>query len=951
MGDARFSIGIDLGTTNSAIAFVPLAQDAASEVMAIPQWDSISAVAHHLTLPSFLYLPEDAAAGHFQRQAFETGEWVVGRLARKKAWDVPGRVAHSVKSWLCHHSVDRNAPILPWGSEEVPAAGKISPVRASAFILAHLRSAWNARFAPSGADFVFDAQDITLTVPASFDAAAQRLTLAAAQEAGFPDSVRLLEEPQAAFYRWLEEHDHGKDLWNRLPGLETGSRHVLVVDVGGGTSDFSLFEVGPIGNAAPVIKRVAVSDHILLGVDNIDLAMAHLVEPRLISGDGKLSGSPWDHLVAGCRDIKERAFSSHGPPEEAFSISIPGRGSSLIADARSAQVTRAEIERLLLEGFFPECDADVRIQRTHAGLKEVGLPYASDSAVTRHLASFLRDRARIDAVLFNGGSLNPAPLRERICREIGKWQRSSPPTALASTEPDLAVARGAAYFGRLLRRKAASIEAGAAHAVFLEAHGKPTPAGGEKPSPALVCILPHGAAPEETFEIADLALELRINRPVRFQTYSSTRHDNSKSGDVVPWSEHGLRALPPLQTVARVEKSLHRELGRTIPVTLAARLNELGLLQVSCRSVDPRIRQSWPLDFDLRRHERTDLQGPVADTALSNSTGGKPDVAPEALKASRERIRSLFAQPLGGRDKLTATRLIQSLEKILGVLKGDWDGLLVRALWSAVEASAAERRRSVEHEETWLILAGFLLRPGFGAASDEARIDSLWKVRDAGLCFPTKRIKLQEYILWRRVAGGLSRERQEAVLAGELDNIRRQKSPAPELIRLAGALERISQETKTELIARFIEAAADLARRGGHCAPYLSALGLLLNRAPLYAGPETVVSPSLVEHAYEAFSGLDWSAAELMELQTLFLRAARVVDDRRLDVPQSLRLRIADRLEKVKVSSARTARLRGFMPVHASERLGLFGESLPAGLILSDSPPTQSDSRSSNSGT
>jgi hypothetical protein len=782
----------------------------------------------------------------------------------------------------------------------------------------------------------FDAQDITIAVPASFDAAAQRLTLTAAHEAGFPDTVRLLEEPQAAFYRWLEEHDCRTDLWDRLADRSAESNYVLVVDVGGGTSDFSLFEVRPTGNAAPTMKRLAVSDHILLGGDNIDLAIAHLVEPRLVEGHGKLVGSQWDQLVARCRDAKERALSDQGPSNEAFPVSIPGRGSNLVAGALSAQLTRAEIERVLLEGFFPECDAGARARGAHTALKEWGLPYAVDGAITRHLASFLRGRPRVDAVLFNGGSLYPEPLRRRICQEIGKWQESPPPLALVDSEPDLAVARGAARFGKLLLGgNAERIEAGAARAVFMEAHSRPT-ANGEKPSPALVCILPLGAAAEETFEIADLALELRVNRPVRFQTYSSTRNGNSKAGDVIPWTAHELHALPPLQTVAKVEKSWRGEPGRAIPVTLTARLSELGLLQVSCRSADPAIRQSWPLDFNLRPHEQNDIDAARTPRTTSAAVQAQPDVAPETLAAARSRIESLFAQPPSSRNKLTAARVLQSLEKILGVAKGDWSWLLVRALWSALEGCAPHRKQSVEHEETWLILAGFLLRPGFGAASDEARIDSLWTVCQTGLCFPNKRIKIQEYILWRRVAGGLSRERQEALLPARLDNMPRPKSVPPEQIRLAGSLERIGHDTKAKLIQQFIEAAVDLARQGEHCAPYLAALGLLLNRAPLYAGPEAVVAPQWVEQAYEAFSGLDWSVAELAELQTLFLRAARVVDNRSLDVREALRIRIASKLEKLGVAASRTARLRGFVPVSASERLGLFGESLPPGLILSE---------------
>ena len=718
---------------------------------------------------------------------------------------------------------------------------------------------------------------------------------------------------------------------------ERRTHHVLVVDIGGGTSDFSLFELVPTGDGTgPKIKRVAVSDHILLGGDNIDLAIAHLLEPRFAKDDAKLSGAQWDHLVARCRDLKERVLSNEGSPDEAFTLAIPGRGSSLVAGSLAAQLTRAEIERVLLEGFFPECDAKDRPRRTHSALREWGLPYASDSAVTRHLADFLAGRPRVDAVLFNGGSLYPRPLRQRICRQIGRWQGSSPPLVLENAEPDLAVARGAARFGKLLHRKAERIEAGAARAIFLEAHRKASEDAGANARRSAVCILPRGASAEETFEIADLALQLRVDRPVRFQIYSSTRHGRCAAGDVVDWSAENFHPLPPLETVAKVADAAPSERGRTLPVTLSAKVSELGLLQVSCRSADPNIRQSWPLDFNLRPHEEGDRGAPGSPPANRAVAQAEANVAPDVLEAARQRTVSLFAQPLGKRDKLTATRLLQSLEKILGVAKGDWNWVLVRALWSSLEACAPCRRQSVEHEEAWLILAGFLLRPGFGAALDEVRIDSLWKILGTGLYFPGKRVKLQEYILWRRLAGGLSRDRQESVLAAEFDKLRRQKDPPVELVLLAGSLERIGHAWKAELIDRFIDKAAQLARDKKHGAPCLAALGLLLNRTPLYAGPETVVSPELVERAYEAFRKLDWADPELSEMQTLFLRAARVVDNRSLDVPQSLRDRIAARLEKSGVAPLKTARLRHFSPPDRSERSGLYGEPLPPGLILSE---------------
>jgi molecular chaperone DnaK (HSP70) len=469
MAPARFSIGIDLGTTNSALAFVPLVGEATPEILFVPQWESLAGLAEGPTLPSFLYLPEDAVAAHFLGRV-GAGQWIIGRFARTKAGETPGRVVHSAKSWLCHHAADRSAAFLPWGSTELARERKISPVRASGLILNYLRGTWNSRFAEAG--FAFDDQEITLTVPASFDAGAQRLTIAAAEEAGFPEGVRLLEEPQAAFYCWLERHDPAHELWRRLDDCDATPRHALVIDIGGGTSDFSLFELR-LSESRPIpdIRRVAVSEHILLGGDNVDLAIAHFMEPRLAGGGGQLSGAQWDHLVASCRDLKERALAGAGLPDQRFAVALPGRGSGMVAGLQAATVTRAEIEGVLLDGFFPVCDAEARPYRTQAALREWGLPYASDSAVTRHLADFLRDRPRVDAVLFNGGSVQPPLLRQRLREQIGEWQDGYTPHILENEEPALAVARGAARFGALLHHPTGHIAAGAARAVFLEVQG------------------------------------------------------------------------------------------------------------------------------------------------------------------------------------------------------------------------------------------------------------------------------------------------------------------------------------------------------------------------------------------------------------------------------------------------------------------------------------------------
>ena len=488
---ARFSIGIDLGTTNSALAFAPLVGEGTPEILFVPQWESLAGLTEEPTLPSFLYLPEEAAAAHFRGREVGAGQWVVGRFARIKASETPGRVVHSAKSWLCHHAADRSAAFLPWGSTDLARERKISPVRASALILNYLRGTWNSRFAQAG--FAFDDQEITVTVPASFDAAAQRLTITAAEEAGFPKDVRLLEEPQAAFCCWLEKHDPAHELWQRVDGDDTDLRHVLVIDIGGGTSDFSLFELRLNEQSSlPDIRRVAVSEHILLGGDNIDLAIAHMVEPRLAGAGGQLSGRQWDQLVASCCNLKEHAFAATGPPDERFIVALAGRGSGMVAGSQAATVRRAEIEGVLLDGFFPFCDAGARPYQAQAALREWGLPYPSDSAVTRHLAEFLNNRPRVDAVLFNGGSIRPPLLRQRLREQIGVWQRGFVPLVLENEEPDLAVARGAARFGALLHQHSGQIAAGAAHAVFLEVEGIPATSDAETAPPSLVCVLPQG---------------------------------------------------------------------------------------------------------------------------------------------------------------------------------------------------------------------------------------------------------------------------------------------------------------------------------------------------------------------------------------------------------------------------------------------------------------------------
>ncbi|MEO5328972.1 MAG: hsp70 family protein [Magnetococcus sp. THC-1_WYH] len=936
MSQARYSIGIDLGTTSSVMAFQSLQGKAVSEVFPVVQWLSRANVGESDTLPSFLYLPEAALAAQFAGDKSGRDSWIIGHLARAKAAETPGRVVNSAKSWLCHHAADRTASFLPFGSEELAHHEKISPLRALALILNYFSGVWNDRFAASGNDFAFENQSITITVPASFDAVAQRLTLMAAREAGFPKGVRLIEEPQAAFYRWLERHPTQEALWTQLPKERHQDCHVLVVDIGGGTSDFSLFSLErQPGQGQPSIQRVAVSDHILLGGDNIDLAMAHRLQSQLVGAEGHLTAQQWDNLVARCRDLKEKALATDGTADDYFSLSISGRGSSLLSSAMSARMTRGEIHDLLFSGFFPECDKTATPETTQGAFKEWGLPYAADSAITKHLAAFLNGLPRVDAVLFNGGSLFPTQVRERLLQQLAHWQDGYQPLPMENPEPDLAVALGASRYGRILHFKETRIEASAPRAIFMEVHRK-----GEKDSkasgpPSLVCILPRGAKSGERFAMDDLALSLRINRPVRFQSHYTTRGNKVPAGTLVDWNEKEFHPLLALETIIQLEEAEEQRLGKTIPVTLSAEQNELGLLQVILQSQAAGIQQTWPLEFNLRPHESgTGTAKRSSQTSDAIMARAEPNVTPESMLLARERIKTLFGQRIDKRDKLTATRLTKSLEEIFGKPKGEWNWVVVRGLWEVLAECFLYRSNSIDHEETWLILAGYLLRPGFGAVMDESRMDHLWRLKEEALAFPGKRIRLQEHILWRRVAGGLDRKRQERLFSRELHSLRTAKSPSPELVRLSGALERLGHEVKTELIDLYLGHAQELLAAKQYADPYVNALGLLLNRTPLYAGPEAVVSPDKVEQVFQAFSPLDWSGPQGLEMQSLFLQAARVIDNRSLDVSASVRKKISSKLEKSGVSRLKTARVLEFYPVVRSDQVSLYGESLPPGLFI-----------------
>jgi hypothetical protein len=623
-GEARYSVGIDLGTTNSAIAFADLhADDTATviDLLAIPQLVNPGEVAALPLLPSFLYVAADFdfPAGSLELPWADDlhARWVVGDLARKRGAENPARLVASAKSWLSYAGANRAAPILPWGAgEEVP---KLSPVTASARYLMHLKAAWNARAAGDSA-LTLERQHVLITVPASFDEEARALTLRAAEEAGL-SQVTLLEEPQAACYAWI---DTAGDRWRRT--LRVGDL-VLVCDIGGGTTDFSLILVGEQGGDLS-LERVAIGDHILLGGDNMDLSLARLVQQRLEAEGHRIDRWQLQTLWHQCRTAKESLFSH--PDRDRHPVTVLGKGTRLIGGTIRGELGRADLEQVLIDGFFPIIGSDeMPARRRQAGLQELGLPYAADPAVTRHMARFLTRQASGNGsaavrvgpsglvcpthVLFNGGVLKAEPLRTRIVDVLNGWLVREGFAALDPSHvldaPDLehAVARGAAYYGRARASgHGVRIRSGASRSYYIGIESAlPAVPGFEAPLKAL-CVVPFGMEEGTSAPIEGQEFGLAVGVPAEFRFLSSTIRKTDSPGAVIEdWGDE-LEELGPLEVTLPADgtngASVHRD-DDVVPITLESRVTEIGTLELWCKAKSGVNR--WKLELNIREGSST----------------------------------------------------------------------------------------------------------------------------------------------------------------------------------------------------------------------------------------------------------------------------------------------------------------------------------------------------------
>jgi molecular chaperone DnaK (HSP70) len=938
--ESPFLVGIDLGTTNSAVAFVDTRRSGRVQLFRIPQLTAPGLVEPSPVLPSFLFFPEahELESGALSTPWAPRPDAIVGVLARERGALAPARQVSSAKSWLAHPAVDRRAAILPWGETAGP---RISPVEASARYLTHIRDSWNATVASNDAASRLERQTVVLTLPASFDEEARELTVEAARNAQFTN-LTLIEEPIAAFYAWMAaQHRPGR----RRERLEDG-QVALVCDVGGGTSDFSLIRVSTAAcksGGRVSFERIAIGDHLLLGGDNVDLALATLAEQRLAESRPGLTLAITQRsaLRRLCSAAKERLLGDE--PPDRLTVTLLGAGHRVVGAAMTTDISRADVERII-DDFLPVATgSEIATPRDRrAGLRELGLPFETDPAITRHLAGFLtrsspaasanvatvRDRSMVrpDVVLFNGGFFRPTIARERVVQALGGWF-GAPPRVLTTGSLDAAVALGAAVYGRLRAGVGPSlsvVKAGSGHAYYI---GLRAPAAAQ--ATAAVCVLARGTD-EGTNARIDHPFTVMTNQPVSFALYSSTIRSD-RLGDLVTLApDDHIREHAPLVTVLRYgRKSRQVEL----PVRLSVAFTAVGTLELWCESTASVHR--WRLQFQLRAAADEGIATDDGDDATASTTTSAADavISEDAIAEGERAIRAVFESTA---SEVTAETLVAHLEQVLGFGKTAWPLPVIRRFADVLLAVAAERRKYAALEARWLNLFGFCLRPGFGAAKDPWRISGARTVYAAGLAFSGAVQNRAEWlVLWERVAGGFSAGQQRELAQRVIGDLglggkkARRLNPQEEREswRLAASLERLDLAMRTkigeELVRRVRRAATD--------ASLLWSIGRVGARTPFYGPLSSVVLPQDAARWLDALLNVKITSADLI---TAIVQIAGVTGDSLRDLDERERQRAGARLRDAGAGDEALRALEQPVMRSAVDASRVFGEPLPSGLRL-----------------
>lgn len=867
------NIGIDLGTTNSALAYIDPqeAVDAESptiQVLEVPQFVAQGRVESRRTLPSFLHLGDQE---------------YVGVYAREQGAVLPTRTIHSAKSWLSNPSVDRQAKILPWDAQE---DGRVySPVEVSTKILAFLGNAWRESQGSAIGD-----HNVVLTVPASFDEEARELTVDAARAAGI-EKLTLLEEPAAAFYSWI-----ANDLARSQKSLFDGQT-VLICDVGGGTSDFTLIRVAREGDRVD-FTRTAVGRHLLLGGDNLDLTLAWLVESKL---GRQLSLRQRSALRRQCASAKEKLLSDASL--KSVEVTVLGGGSSLVGGTLKTEVTREEVLELALDGFLPACELTDRPQdEENSPFRELGLPYVSDPAVTRHLAAFLAGagEAKPDAILFNGGFFIPEILRQRVAGVLEHWYGKRP-AIFENRDLDLAVAVGASYYSYVRATGAGLLVRGGLPRTYFIG------LAGETEGVRTMCLVPRGAEEGSQMEVDPGNLQLVANKPVAFRLYSSRSRPDDRPGDVVtfpPGDETDLHLHAPLNAVLRFGKTGER----LVPVKLGAKLTEVGTLEIWADSKETDHR--WRLQFELRKSV---TKAPTRPAAV---------LSEEAVALAEALIPQVFET-----GELAPEELPAKLEQTLALGRNSWPVSAIRRLADRMLALADGRKRSAAHEFRWLNLCGFCLRPGFGFPGDDYRIEQARRVYAEGLTFANHvQNEIEWWIFCGRVAGGLNRNQQTDIfqrLAPTLLPKKSGKRPRVnssllrEMWRAASSLELLPIHTKTQLG----EALVEQVTKGEAVDTGLWCIARLGARKLFYGPINQVLPPATAARWVEAILKAPRAADAVAAL-------ARATGDATRDLPPTTSSAVRRAFPDLVLDRE---------PEDSLAAMGrIFGEELPSGLVFGE---------------
>ena len=908
VSSSRFIIGIDLGTTNIALSYIDTLSDPGSiRQFKIPQLINNGELIEDELLPACCCfpalerLPENALALPWQQD----NTCGIGLYALKQGSAEVARQVRSAKSWLCHAGVDRTKNILPWMARDKEWA--ISPLNATAKYLAYLKDAWDYTLGnqkdQNGDLCLINSQQLVITVPASFDECARELTLEAAEQAGLKN-ITLLEEPLAAFYSYLSANS---DSYQQLLTPKTS---VLLADIGGGTTDFSLIELDDDG----VLNRTAAGNHLLLGGDNIDIAIAKIAEQKL---GGQLSPADWAVLCQQGKEAKEKLLSD--PDCAAADIVLLAKGSSLIGDMKKTSIERAELDKLLFDGFFPAIEGDAPPAVRAAGIRSMNLPYEQDAAVTKHLLDFLRSAAKatgkeadkvcVDYILFNGGTMIPAVLRERVVEIVSSWHEHEV-KELPSENLNLAVSNGAAYYGLSRRGEAVQVKSGTTKAFYLELAAE---------SRQCVCVMPRGAEENNVFEL-DQEFTVTANCQVLFPLLSSSTRINDQVGDTVEVTDE-FSHISQLNAVLLFGQS---EKGkREIKAKLTSTVSATGILAVKLHSLESD--HQWPLKFDVR--------------LLAEKSSGEADVEfiieQEKIDQASALINEFFSTTNAARGKLN-----RELEQLFELQRKDWPLALLRSL-SDILLELPFADLPIEREAAWLNLTGYCLRPGFGHPEDEIRIRKVWKIWYLELKNKKDmQANAEWWIFWRRVAAGLSGGHQRTIY----QNLLKEVAPKgvystklkpgsqlkAEMWRVLGSLERLTPAQKegvAKVLLKRINKLEDFE---------VWTIGRLGSRKLFHAPANLLVSGTRVNKWVKIMLESKQFRRNAMAVFAL-LMLAQITEEREIDITAAVATEVKNFFDSLPDGTKYTKNLTIKHELNEQEQNSMFGEKLPLGLQLKNS--------------